>query len=388
MPTSQQAVRGDAEVAESGSDDSGEEEEKCRFTYQDKIRMVGEILGKRLDATARPGRNISMVLDEGAKTERLTLPPAEGFPAAFRKFNEELTGAEGSKRGASKPGEICGIGAFPPKPNVVMKAYDIANRPWQQSAPMPNRSLLGSTVCSAKEEPQVKANPAKFRQLETSVRECVAIASQLDWFLAAIKKEVQNQADNINEREPLDREDLHSLLDDFSPGERNPIESWSARSQELLDEKDSRLWASLQNVVGLIESAGRCSQDLAKLLIDGVGACTLMRRDSILALLSDALPKEWMLRLRGADVNGEKLFAEEDVKAAKEALESQTSAKVQERFLSQGRAEPQNRRRDNNNNNFNFNRRFRREPEQGKSSWNPPQNSKPAFRGRKRFGKK
>ena len=281
----------------------------------------------------RVGKNYSMVLEE-VKSEDVSLPPAEGFNLAFKKWQDELIGAEESKRATSKPGELMEMYACPSiKSKKVMKAYHITGRTWPQSAPPANRSLLSSALYQGKEEPMIRMSASKSKALETSMRECMSILSHLDWFLAASKTELRKQTEALTCKEGMDMEKLSIELKDFGPGERNGVVAWAQQTKDDMDREDQDIWNSLHNVVGLIESAGRCTQDAAVALIDSLGCSTLARRDSWLEKFPKLLPKETLLSLRGANINEEKLFNEEDVKSAIQVLESRKASQVQDHFL-------------------------------------------------------
>jgi hypothetical protein len=343
-----------------GLQEEGESEDECVKgpSYKEKIRLVGEILNKKVAIVPKKGSNISMVLEDNSE-ESVTLPPSEGFPQAFEKWHGELTGAPGSRRATSRPNEILELYAFPQKPRNTMKAYNISDRPWQQTAPPANKSLTESSLYRGKEEPFVKLHPNKLRHIESSMRECISILSHLDWFLAASKTEIKKQAEELNCRDFCDMETLSSELSDFSAGERLGVVNWAQQVKDKTFDADLAIWNSLHNVVGLIESAGRCAQDTATAVIDAVGCCTLARRDSWLDKFPDLLPKDSLLALRGQDVNQDKLFSEESLRLAREQVEAKKSAKVQDKFLEEKKDRPRtdNRPRAQNNNN---NRRFQR----------------------------
>lgn len=281
----------------------------------------------------RVGKNYSMVLEE-VISEDVSLPPADGFNFAFKKWQDELIGAEESKRAVSRPGEVMELYACPStKPKKVMKAYQIAGRTWPQSAPPANRSLLSSALYQGKEEPMIRMSASKAKAIETNMRECMSILSHLDWFLAASKMELRKQAEALTCKEGVDMEKLSMELEDFGPGERNGVVAWAQQTKDDMDREDQDIWNSLHNVVGLIESAGRCTQDAAVTLIDSLGCSTLARRDAWLEKFPKLLPKEALLKLRGASINEEKLFNEEDLKSAIQVLESRKASQVQDHFL-------------------------------------------------------
>jgi hypothetical protein len=367
-------------------------EELPEPSYKDKIQLVGDILQKDVTVVARPGNNISMALENNGG-ESVSLPPAEGFVKVFQKWTAELKGAEGSKRGTSKPGEVLDLHSYPSRPKGIMKAYTIGDRPWQQVAPPPNRSLFQSTLYRGKDEPMIKLQAGKFKLLENGMREQVSVLSHLDWFLAASKTELQKRAEELETREPIDLETLARELEDFTAEQRNGIVAWAQEAQEKTYQADLATWNSMLNVVGLIESAARCTQDAATLTVEAVSTSTVMRRDSWLDKLSDMVPKESLMELRGQEVNGERLFSEEGLKAATEVVEAKKSAKVQDRYLagasrverpryeshpaaSQSHTGPRGSR--------GFQRRFRRD-ESATNASNPPQAFRNnSIRGRKR----
>lgn len=98
-----------------------------------------------------------------------------------------------------------------------------------------------------------------------------------------------------------------------------------------MDQCDRQTLTSLRNVIGLVESTGRCAQVVTKTVIDAVGFSTLARRDAWLSRFSQTLLREVWTKLRAADFNLETLFTEDDIGEAKE-LEAIDSAKVQDKF--------------------------------------------------------
>lgn len=382
-------------VSESHTTSTAEEwdsEERNEMSYKEKIKLVGDILQKEVSIIPKPGKNFSMVLEEDGG-EEVGLPPSQGFPRAFEKWHNELRGAEGSIRGRQRPGEVCEMYHFPPKPKSGMGAYTIVDRPWQQTAPPANKNLLESSLYRGKEEPFVRVHPAKLKSIETSMRECISILSHMDWFLAASKVELGRQTEELSTREIVNTEELGVELEDWTSIERRGILAWAEQVKDKSFNADQTTWNSLNSVIALIESAGRCAQDAAKLVIDAVGCTTLVRRDAWLDKFPELLPKETLLGLRGGDVNGEKLFDESMLKTAMEQVEVKKSAQVQERFLANDKRpqkyEPKNFSKNSNfeKKNRGFQRPFRGQGDKGAGA-PTPSNPKQGGQKKRRFTKK
>jgi hypothetical protein len=273
--------------------------------YKDKIRLVCKILQREVEVKESRGSNFSMVLEEGT-TERVSLPPAEGFARVFREWQEELQGKPGSTRAKSRPNEPYEVGTFPTKPHTK-SAYDGGDETWRRQAPLNNGCLLESELYRGRSEPSPHVSASRLRSLESELRDNITILSHMDWFVAAAKKEAQNQVTALETRErPVDDEAGH--------------------------EADQEVWNGCQNITELLDSVGRGIQDITKTLIHATGYCTLIRRDAWLDRMEN-ISKESVLKLRCGDINAPKLFEDEALKEVAEECGARRMSRMQDSIL-------------------------------------------------------
>lgn len=315
-----------------GEEDESAGEESREPEYEEKIRLVGRILQKDVSVVSRPGKNLSMALDNPGR-ETVSLPPAEGFKQGFQKWQSEVEGSEGSRRWHTRPGEPLELRSFPQRKRIKLEPYAIAGRTWQQTPPPANMSLFESQLYGPREEPVSRVKAARVRGWEASARESITCLSYLDWFLSASKAELRNQADQLNQEEGVETESLQAILTNLTPEDRTRVLEWAEGVKEASYRNDLAMWTSLLEVIGLIESSARCAQDITATMIDLAGNLTLTRRDDFLERFNERLPREAILKLRSASVNEPKLFNEADLAAAKEVVEARKSAAVQDKFL-------------------------------------------------------
>ena len=105
-------------------------------SYEERIEMVGDILGAELPTTIKRSANFAMSVSKKAGTVYSRLPPSERFADKFDEFTSEISGSEGSCRSSNpKNRQPLAIHKLPNRPRPKMQFYEICGCPWQISAP-------------------------------------------------------------------------------------------------------------------------------------------------------------------------------------------------------------------------------------------------------------
>ena len=138
----------EGEISEDEDDRSVTERIVSDTTYEERIAMVGDILGESLPATVQKSKNFTKALGDGKEVNLVRLPASEGFKMKFTEFTDELAAKPGSQRAKDeKQRTPYRIGKLPTfKMAKFNKFYEIGECPWPTAAPPYQSSLLKSDL--------------------------------------------------------------------------------------------------------------------------------------------------------------------------------------------------------------------------------------------------
>ena len=116
---------------------------------------------------------------------RPRLPPAEGFSESLKRYQDNLVGAEGSFWSRKLPGIPHDCGKFPPKFNLKIRFYDVAEKPWKSIPPPTNPNLHESSLLQIKAISTMSFSLDQLLNWEGQLRNLVSVTSYIDCFLVA-----------------------------------------------------------------------------------------------------------------------------------------------------------------------------------------------------------
>jgi len=272
-------------------------------TYEERISMVGDILGADLPKTSKKSNNFAMSVSTKGSKEYNRLPASAMFEDKFQEFVAELSGAEGSIRAKNpKNKHPLAINKLPGRPKPKMHFYDIGNCPWQTEAPKIQSKMDNELIYTGSMAPTAHVQDDKMREWETINRENVSILSHVDHFIASgqrIFETIYEKAENDEEMTP------------------------------------EMLWNLARQGLAMMFSAGRGVQDLARNSIWEIGEQMTVRRDVFLEKVkrSSSMPVENLEELRFSQLNTTKLFDQAVLDRAIEKTAEVKSGKVQNELL-------------------------------------------------------
>ena len=322
-------------------------------TFQERIEMVGDILGTDLPTIKKKSGKFLMsvkAMDDGSVQKRL--PPSSELAGKFDEFIEELKGVEGSLRG-SNPNrkQILEVGKLPGRPRIRMSYYDIADRPWLLEPARPQKESLEDNLVTGKDHQNCWVSNERLMDWERAARQNVSILSHTDHFLSASSS-------------------LFEMLYD---------------EMERLDEDDKAdpgmVWNIARQGIALMFSAGMGLQDLARNSVWSTGEMVVTRRDAILTRMKGKVPGHNIDELRGSGLNGPNLFDPQALRVAQEAAKARKAGKVQDELISKVTKLADNKSKDDRQKQP-FNKQFNKQSFQqmGTNKFKKPSETYGAFR--------
>ena len=267
------------------------------FSEGEELEPINTLYAKRLmlvDAMCDLGLQPVEVEEQTAfgSRERVNLvhlPAAEGFPKMLQNYMEEAKGSRGTHRARFEPKLPLDMGRFPLRVRPNPKAIVVEDQPWLNAASQANTSLISSQGSSqgltVSATPKIVVDQDKLRSWESSAREEFTMSSYNTWFLKAARTGI---------------EALQQKVSDIGEAGRVTKSDWES------------IGKSLENVAGLIDSAGVGTKKIAENTVSDMGSMLLMRRDSWLKKLSEEkqITKQDMWDLRHSDINEQSLFSQ------------------------------------------------------------------------------
>jgi hypothetical protein len=265
--------------------------------FEERIMMVGDILGEELPTIQRKSTNFTKSLGEEGEKRFKRLPPSSGLGSKMNEFMNELTAAEGSVRSRkTKESTAYEVGRLPPRPKMKMQFYDIAECTWQVKAPSSQKALLKSKLYPHGGNPNLYVSWDRMSEWESMGRECISMLSHLDHFVAANAKLARTMFQKMEDGVKMSEEEI---------------------------------WNFARMGMCMSYSAGMAIQDIAKNVIWQVGEENITRRDAFLEKMKKNLPDGEVLKLRASDLNGPQLFDEEQREAAERIADGRSKDKLQ-----------------------------------------------------------
>jgi hypothetical protein len=245
-------------------------------SFEERILMVGDILGEELPTVERKSVNFVRSVGEEDAHSFKRLPASVGFESQMQEYMKELGAEEGSLRARfNKAHSPYVLGKLPSRQKLKMNYYEIAKCPWSVKAPPPQSALYNSHLYKGSNVPSVYFSMERLVDWENMSRENVSVLSHLDHFVAAGSKLFRTMMERLE-------------------------------SEEKVDEQD--MWNMSRMGICMMHLAGMAVQDLAKNSMWQLGEQVTTRRDQFLDKMRDRVPPHELLRLRCTDINGPHLF--------------------------------------------------------------------------------
>jgi hypothetical protein len=269
-------------------------------SFEERVEMVGDILGTTLPTINKKSANFAMSVTKKAGKEYKRLPPSAMFEAKFDEFVGELSAAEGSHRAKSSKRKPCEVGKLPSRLKPKMQFYEIGDCPWLNEAPACQKRIYNKALYRSTSQPFPSVNMDKLKDWETMARENVSVLSHVDHFIAAGQR-------------------LFETLYDASE-----------REEEMSPEF---VWNMARQGICMMHSAGMGVQDLVRNNVWQIGEQMVTRRDAWLNKM-EKLPAANVDQLRFATLNCPDLFEQDSIEEAIEAAADLKHDKVQDEMLS------------------------------------------------------
>ena len=294
------------------ANDDGEEEittfvrpsEKEVHLYREKLKLVRDL--EDLETVESELDNSGgLSVDPVKKKVKVSLPASMGFFEYFEDYHKHLCG-EKVVKGVQK--SRVELGSYPKMFEPHPSYYSIDDCPWQSQGLHLGANLLhkDNGLYQWSSAPQIRCEEILIRKLESNERKCLNVASYTDHFIYACKLQLQKIQDKLMAVE---------------------------KDQDLPFEEVMNIFQMNDQMFGLLDSAGKGTQNQAAALVDRISQLVSMRRDAWMKGMDKNLPKEEKFRLRDLSVNTCQLFPQEEVNKAKEKVKSEKEDKVNDKLL-------------------------------------------------------
>ena len=320
------AGREEIQTWERDADDDGEEEattftrpsDKDIHIYREKIKLVRDLEDLETVETELDNSG-GLSVDPVKKKVKVTLPASMGFFDYFDDYNKLLRGDKVVKGVQKSRTEL---GTYPKMFEPHPSYYSIDDCPWQSQGLHLGANLLhkddGFYRWGA--APQIRCEEILIRKLESNERKCLNVASYTDHFIYGCKLQLKKVQDKLLAVE---------------------------KDQDLPFEEVMNIFQMNDQILGLLDSAGKGTQNQANALVQRISQLVAMRRDAWMKGMDTNLPKEEKFRMRALSVNTCQLFPQEEINKAKEKVKSEKEDKVNDKLLNaQLNASSQNRSND------------------------------------------
>jgi len=282
--------------------------EAMNYSYIQRLMLVHNIMGLEIE---QEQELVSTDFGSRKKRPKVKLPPALGFPEMFEAYMGEIKAIEGSKRGGKDPKLPLDVLKVPIRTRPNLRAYDIKGG-WRKQASIMNSSLTSATAFEFSSVPKNTAVPsARLSDWESSAREELSVASYNTWFLVAARNALKTLQQKF-----LDNKNRQS-------SESTTAAEWDS------------LWNDTEDILDLVDSAGRGTKVIAENAVSDIGSLTLTRRDAWLGPLVEKkkITKQDLWDLRNHDLNSTNLFDESTLERIHVKTEKSLADKLQRRLV-------------------------------------------------------